>query len=438
MSDDKKPGGISRAASQMQALFRRKSEEIKLQSETGKSPKYLYSDAPDDKVIGTEEDPSQAPLMEHLKELRQRLFVFVGVFFALTIGAFFLAKPIYLFLARPIIAVFERNGLPTVFIVTSPFEKFFADFTLALFVGFTLTLPVLLYQVWRFIAPGLYTNEKGAMRPFLVSSPILYGVGIAFVYFVVMPMAFNFLIGYALDGGEFNLSRNASEFNTVLETFRAASETFFAINPAEVAKEEFIKAGEVYRSALRDMAQLRPLDKVSIDPQTKIADYLRDSMRMLIGGGLGFQLPVALTLMVRSGLVSTDFLKRNRKFAILILFILSGVLTPPDIISQAMLGGPMYLLYEVAIIIGGRIEAYQRANHPYWDGTDPNAEEADSDADAEAEAEAESGEGVDEPGPDLDDEELFAPVDDEEPRILKSTPAPSGDEGFVKPDPDDD
>jgi sec-independent protein translocase protein TatC len=368
--------------------------------------------------------------------LRQRLFVFVGVFFALTIGAFFLAKPIYLFLARPIIAVFERNGLPTVFIVTSPFEKFFADFTLALFVGFTLTLPVLLYQVWRFIAPGLYTNEKGAMRPFLVSSPLLYGVGIAFVYFVVMPMAFNFLIGYALDGGEFNLSRNASEFNTVLETFRAASETFFAMNPAEVAKEEFIKAGEVYRSALRDMAQLRPLDKVSIDPQTKIADYLRDSMRMLIGGGLGFQLPVALTLMVRSGLVSTDFLKRNRKFAILILFILSGVLTPPDIISQAMLGGPMYLLYEVAIIIGGRIEAYQRANNPYWDGNDPNAEEAESDADAEAEAEA--GEGVDEPGPDLDDEELFAPVDDEEPRILKSTPAPSGDEGFVKPDPDDD
>ena len=438
MSDDKKPGGISRAASQMQALFRRKSEETKLQSETGKSPKYLYSDAPDDKVIGTEEDPSQAPLMEHLKELRQRLFVFVGVFFALTIGAFFLAKPIYLFLARPIIAVFERNGLPTVFIVTSPFEKFFADFTLALFVGFTLTLPVLLYQVWRFIAPGLYTNEKGAMRPFLVSSPLLYGVGIAFVYFVVMPMAFNFLIGYALDGGEFNLSRNASEFNTVLETFRAASETFFAMNPAEVAKEEFIKAGEVYRSALRDMAQLRPLDKVSIDPQTKIADYLRDSMRMLIGGGLGFQLPVALTLMVRSGLVSTDFLKRNRKFAILILFILSGVLTPPDIISQAMLGGPMYLLYEVAIIIGGRIEAYQRANNPYWDGNDPNAEEAESDADAEAEAEAEAGEGVDEPGPDLDDEELFAPVDDEEPRILKSTPAPSGDEGFVKPDPDDD
>ena len=418
MSDDKKPGGISRAASQMKALFRRKSEETKLQSETGKSPKYLYSDAQDDKVIGTEEDPSQAPLMEHLKELRQRLFVFVGVFFALTIGAFFLAKPIYLFLARPIIAVFERNGLPTVFIVTSPFEKFFADFTLALFVGFTLTLPVLLYQVWRFIAPGLYTNEKGAMRPFLVSSPLLYGVGIAFVYFVV------------------NLSRNASEFNTVLETFRAASETFFAMNPAEVAKEEFIKAGEVYRSALRDMAQLRPLDKVSIDPQTKIADYLRDSMRMLIGGGLGFQLPVALTLMVRSGLVSTDFLKRNRKFAILILFILSGVLTPPDIISQAMLGGPMYLLYEVAIIIGGRIEAYQRANNPYWDGNDPNAEEAESDADAEAEAEA--GEGVDEPGPDLDDEELFAPVDDEEPRILKSTPAPSGDEGFVKPDPDDD
>jgi len=466
MSDDKKPGGLSRAASQMQSLFRKRAEETKLKAETGQSPKYLYSDA-DDTVIGTESDPSQAPLLEHLKELRQRLFIFVAIFFALTIGAFFLAKPIYLYLAKPIIAVFERNGLPTVFIVTSPFEKFFADFTLALFVGFTLTLPVLLYQIWRFIAPGLYNNEKGAMRPFLVSSPVLYLIGIAFVYFVVMPMAFNFLIGYALDGGEFNLAKNASEFNTVLETFRAASETFFAMNPAEVAKEEFIKAGEAYRSALRDMAQLRPLDKVSIDPQTKIADYLRDSMRMLIGGGLGFQLPVALTLMVRSGLVSTDFLKRNRKFAVLILFILSGVLTPPDIISQAMLGGPMYVLYEVAIIIGGRIEKHQRANNPYWDGGDPDAEGAedagDSDEASASKATASAGgagvgataaasddfedDAVEENSigggsvaadDRVDDDELFAPVEDEQPRILKSTPPPSGDEGIVKPDPDDD
>jgi len=467
MSGDKKPGGLSRAASQMQALFRKKAEETQLKTETGQSPKYLYSDKAD-KVIGTESDPSQAPLMEHLKELRQRLFVFVGIFFALTIGIFFLAKPIYLFLARPIIAVFERNGLPTVFIVTSPFEKFFADFTLALFVGFTLTLPVQLYQIWRFIAPGLYNNEKGAMRPFLVASPILYLIGIAFVYFVVMPMAFNFLIGYALDGGEFNLAKNAGEFSAVLESFRAASETFFAMNPAEVAKEEFIKAGEAYRSALRDMAQLRPLDKVSIDPQTKIADYLRDSMRMLIGGGLGFQLPVALTLMVRSGLVSTDFLKRNRKFAVLILFILSGVLTPPDIISQAMLGGPMYVLYEIAILIGMRIEKNQRANNPYWDGGDPSADDdANGDdepdpskptasagagaAGAAAAADAAAGDAEDGPmeensigggtgasGDEIEDDDLFAPVDDEQPRILKSTPEPSGDEGFVKPDPDDD
>ncbi|MGB1147197.1 MAG: twin-arginine translocase subunit TatC [Alphaproteobacteria bacterium] len=442
MSDGKKPGGLSRAAEQMQNLFRRKAEETKLQTETGSNPDYLNSEPVDD-VIGTEQDPSQAPLMEHLKELRQRLFIYVAVFFALTIGAFFLARPIYLFLAKPIIAVFERNGLPTVFIVTSPFEKFFADFTLALFVGFTITLPVLLFQIWRFVAPGLYSNEKGAMRPFLVASPILFGVGLAFVYYVVMPMAFNFLIGYALDGGEFNMSRNATEFNQVLETFRAASETFFAMNPAEVGREAFVEAGEKYRAALRDMAQLRPLDKVSIDPQTKIADYLRDSMRMLIGGGLGFQLPVALTLMIRSGLISTDFLKRNRKFAVLILFILSGVLTPPDIISQAMLGGPMYVLYEVAILIGGRIEKHQRANNPYWDGGDPHAEAAAEGGEASDEAsefEEDEPEEDDLGGPNrmVPDEELFAPVDDEEPRILTSTPEPSGDEGLVKPDPDDD
>ena len=441
MSGDKKPGGLSRTVAQVLSLFRRKTKEPKLQTDGGDVAEDAAGAALVDDVIGTEQDPSQAPLMEHLKELRQRLFVYVAVFFVLTIGAFFLARPIYLFLAEPIIAVFERNGLPTVFIVTSPFEKFFADFSLALFVGFTITLPVLLFQIWRFVAPGLYSNEKGAMRPFLVASPILFGVGLAFVYYVVMPMAFNFLIGYALDGGEFNMSRNANEFNQVLETFRAASETFFTMNPAEVGREAFIDAGEAYRAALRDMAQLRPLDKVSIDPQTKIADYLRDSMRMLIGGGLGFQLPVALTLMIRSGLISTDFLKQNRKFAVLILFILSGVLTPPDIISQAMLGGPMYVLYEVAIFIGVRIENHQRANNPYWDGSaDPDAEEAATAEGAATESAAETAAEDDLGGPNrmVPDEELFAPVDDDGPRILTATPEPSGDEGLVKPDPDDD
>ena len=181
------------------------------------------------------------------------------------------------------------------------------------------------------------------------------------------------------------------------------------------------------------MAQLRPLDKVSIDPQTKIADYLRDSMRMLIGGGLGFQLPVALTLMVRSGLVSTKFLKRNRKFAVLILFILSGVLTPPDIISQAMLGGPMYLLYEAAIFIGGRIETYQRANNPYWaddseyDDENQIFDAASDEAEDEEEEEDDEGAVASEPAAEV-----------AKPKILKTTPKPSGDEGLLKPDPDDD
>jgi len=151
--------------------------------------------------------------------------------------------------------------------------------------------------------------------------------------------------------------------------------------------------------------------------------------------------------MVRSGLVSTDFLKRNRKFALLILFILSGVLTPPDIISQAMLGGPMYLMYEAAILIGGRIEAHQRANNPYWDGGDPHADEAGEDDESDEFAakpapydpndDDANSIGGDQPGPEMSDDEIFAPVEDEQPRILRSTPPPSGDEGFVEPDKDD-
>ena len=421
------PKGLGAVTGRMRSMFRRRGRAGAAASATAATADPTDK-AQTDTVIGTTEDPSQAPLMEHLRELRQRLFIYIVVFFVLTVGAFFLARPIYLFLAEPIIAVFERNGLPTVFIVTSPFEKFFADFSLALFVGFAITLPVLLFQIWRFVAPGLYSNEKGAMRPFLIASPILFATGIAFVYFVVMPMAFTFLIGYALNGGEFNMSRSEAEFQAVLETYRAATATFLGMDPAEAGREAFVAAGEAYRSALRDMAQLRPLDKVSIDPQTKIADYLRDSMRMLIGGGLGFQLPVALTLMVRSGLVSTKFLKRNRKFAVLILFILSGVLTPPDIISQAMLGGPMYLLYEAAIFIGGRIETYQRANNPYW------ADDSGDDENENQIFDAASDEDDDDAGSVASESAAEAA----KPKILKTTPKPSGDEGLLKPDPDDD
>ncbi|MAH87598.1 MAG: hypothetical protein CMF26_03190 [Kiloniella sp.] len=440
-SDGKKPSkGLGAVAGRMRSMFRRgdatgdrsaESDVNSVEDETTGARAGMGGQA--DAVIGTTEDPSQAPLMEHLRELRLRVFIYIIVFFVLTLGAFFLAKPIYLFLAEPIIAVFERNGLPTVFIVTSPFEKFFADFSLAIFVGFAVTLPVLLFQIWRFVAPGLYSNEKGAMRPFLIASPVLFAVGLAFVYFVVMPMAFTFLIGYALNGGEFNMSRSEAEFQAVLETYRAATATFLSMDPAEAGRDAFVAAGEAYRSALRDMAQLRPLDKVSIDPQTKIADYLRDSMRMLIGGGLGFQLPVALTLMVRSGLISTRFLRRNRKFAVLILFIISGVLTPPDIISQAMLGGPMYLLYEAAIFIGQRIEAYQRANNPYW---------ASDDDDENFDDEPDEGENqIFDPNADDDALAMRASADEPEsgkPKILKSTPKPSGDEGLLKPDLDDD
>ena len=146
------------------------------------------------------------------------------------------------------------------------------------------------------------------MRPFLIASPILFMTGIAFVYFVVMPMAFTFLIGYALNGGEFNMSRSRLSFRRCwnLPPPRRPFWAWTLPRPGES-----LRCRRSLPPALRDMAQLRPLDKVSIDPQTKIADYLRDSMRMLIGAA-GFQLPVALT-MVRSGLVSTKFLKRNRK-----------------------------------------------------------------------------------------------------------------------------
>ena len=235
-------------------------------------------------------DDSKAPLMEHLIELRKRLiwsFVALGVCFAI---CFYFASHIFAFLAQPLVDAFGGAGEGKL-IYTKLYEAFFVEIRVAFFAAFFLAFPVIANQIWAFVAPGLYAKEKRAFLPFLVATPILFTMGGALAYYVVMPTAFSFFLGF-----EGNL-------------------------------------GGIEQEAL-----------------PSIGEYLSLVMHFILAFGIAFLLPVLLMLMERAGLVTRDQLKRGRRYAILIAFVIAAVATPPDVLSQLLLAIPLIMLYELSIV----------------------------------------------------------------------------------------
>lgn len=245
----------------------------------------------------TLEDTS-APLVEHLIELRQRLLrsvIAIAVFFVV---CFIFADEIFNLLVVP----YERAaGADTELklIFTAPQEYFFAQLKIALFGALFIAFPVIATQLYKFVAPGLYKNEKNAFLPFLIATPILFVMGACLVYFIVMPLAMNFFLSMQQTGED---------------------------------------------------------SKVIIELLPKVSEYLGLIMTLIFAFGLVFQLPVAITLLAKVGLVSSDGLKGKRKYAIVLTFIAAAVLTPPDPISQIGLAVPTLLLYEISIISARLIE----------------------------------------------------------------------------------
>lgn len=242
----------------------------------------------DDELAG-----SEAPLLEHLVELRGRL---IKVLLALAVAAgvcFGFAEQIYNLLLRPFAAVAEslRDGAQLELIFTGPLEFFFAKLKLALFAGFFFAFPYIAYQLYAFVAPGLYKNEKRAFLPFLIAAPILFAAGAAFVYFIMMPMVARFAL----------------------------------------AQEQFDSA----------VAAITLLPRVS--------EYLDLVMALMLAFGLSFQLPVVLSLLGRVGLVGSDTLRKGRKYALVGILAFAAFFTPPDIVSQILLTVPVMLLYEASI-----------------------------------------------------------------------------------------
>jgi sec-independent protein translocase protein TatC len=252
---------------------------------------------PDDDI-----EASKAPLMEHLLELRRRLMWSLLAVFLAFLVCFWFARPIYNLLLWPYrLAV--GSDAPIEMIYTAPQEFFFTQVKLAIFGAIFIAFPVIASQIYMFVAPGLYRNERKAFLPYLIATPILFLLGGALVYFVAMPLAMKFFLSMQQTGDT----------------------------------------------------------QVQIHLTAKVSEYLSLIMALILGFGICFQLPVLLTLLARAGLISADGLKRYRRHAILGVFVVAAVLTPPDPISQISLAIPTILLYELSIFAVRLVEKKRAA-----------------------------------------------------------------------------
>jgi sec-independent protein translocase protein TatC len=249
-----------------------------------------------------EVDKSSAPLIEHLIELRKRLMWSIGGFFVAFLVCFFVAKPLFNLLVVPFKWATQWAGLDpdkVELIYTAPQEFFFTQIKLAMFGGLVIAFPLIATQIYKFIAPGLYKNERAAFLPFLIASPVLFLMGAALVYFFFTPMVMWFFLAMQQSGGG---------------------------------------------------------DQVQISLLPKVSEYLSLIMTLIFSFGLVFQLPVVTSLMTRVGLLSSEALASKRKWAIVLAFVAAAVLTPPDPISQIGLALPTILLYEISIWTARMIE----------------------------------------------------------------------------------
>jgi len=242
-------------------------------------------------------DASKAPLIEHLIELRKRLiWALVAVFFAFIV-CFYFANDIYSLLLYPYKAAVGED-VPIEMIYTAPQEFFFTQLKLALFGAIFIAFPIIASQIYMFVAPGLYKNERQTFLPFLAATPLLFILGGSLVYFVVMPLAMTFFLAMQQTGD----------------------------------------------------------GQVQIQLTARVSEYLSLIMTLILAFGVCFQLPVLLTLLARAGLATSEGLKAKRKYAVVGVFAVAAFLTPPDPVSQIGLALPTLLLYEISIICVRTVE----------------------------------------------------------------------------------
>ena len=246
-----------------------------------------------------DENQKKSSFVEHLTELRSRLVRSIIYLFLFFILCYFFSENIYNFLVKPYAEAVKNDGLDRRMIFTALHETFITYLKVAFFAAMFISSPIILTQIWKFVAPGLYKNEKKALLPYLIATPTLFLLGGMLVYYLIMPLAIKFFL-----------------------TFETSAH----------------------------------LNNLPIQLEAKVNEYLSLIMRLIFAFGISFQLPVLLSLLARVGFIDSKYLRERRKYVIVIIFAVAALLTPPDPITQIGLGIPLLILYELSILSVSLIE----------------------------------------------------------------------------------